>query len=107
MRGYARGSGRCCALRAPRLPTVARLLARLGLTPQRPVRRAFTRDDEACRRWAETEFPAVVRPRRRPRATTPRNPGEKPDGRTLAGRQGTRWPCRRARSAAKSFWKPT
>ena len=41
--------------------TVARLLARLGLSPQRPVRRAFTRDDETCRRWAETEFPAVVR----------------------------------------------
>jgi transposase len=49
--------------------TVARLLARLGLSPQRPVRRAFTRDDEACRRWAETEFPAVVRQMKRRQST--------------------------------------
>ncbi len=49
--------------------TVARLLARLGLSPQRPVRRAFTRDDEACRHWAETEFPAVVRQMQRRQST--------------------------------------
>lgn len=49
--------------------TIARLLARLGLSPQRPVRRAFTRDDEACRRWAKEEFPAVVRQMQRRQAT--------------------------------------
>jgi hypothetical protein len=36
---------------------------------ERPVRRAFTRDDEACRRWAETEFPAVVRQMQRRQST--------------------------------------
>jgi transposase len=45
--------------------TLARLLRRLGLSPQRPVRRAFTRDDEACRDWAETEFPVGRHGRRR------------------------------------------
>jgi transposase len=49
--------------------TVARLLARLGLSPQRPVRRAFTRDDEACRRWAQEEFPAIVRQMHRRQST--------------------------------------
>ncbi len=49
--------------------TVARLLARLGLSPQRPLRRAFTRDEEACRHWAEREFPTVVRQMRRRQST--------------------------------------
>src|SRR5882724_9694130 len=41
--------------------TIARLLRRLGLTPQRPRRRALGRDEAACRQWAQTEFPALVR----------------------------------------------
>lgn len=41
--------------------TVSRMLHAMGLTPQRPVRRAFSRDEEECRRWAEEEFPAIVR----------------------------------------------
>lgn len=49
--------------------TIARMLGRLGLTPQRPVRRAFARDEEACRRWAQEEFPAIVRAMRRRQAT--------------------------------------
>jgi len=49
--------------------TVARTLARLGLTPQKPQRRAFQRDDEACRRWASEEFPAIVRAAKRKQAT--------------------------------------
>lgn len=49
--------------------TIARLLHRLGLSPQRPLRRAFARDDEACRRWAQEEFPALVRAVRRRQAT--------------------------------------
>lgn len=49
--------------------TVARLLARLGLTPQRPVRRAFARDDDACRAWAQEEFPAIVRAMKRRQST--------------------------------------
>jgi len=49
--------------------TIARMLGRLGLTPQRPVRRAFARDEEACRRWAQEEFPAIVRLMRRRQST--------------------------------------
>jgi len=41
--------------------TVSRILRRMGLTPQRPTRRAFQRDEAGCRRWAQEEFPAVVR----------------------------------------------
>jgi transposase len=49
--------------------TVARILRRLGLSPQRPQPRAFRRDEAACQRWAQTDFPAVVRAARRRQAT--------------------------------------
>lgn len=49
--------------------TVGRLLRRLGLTPQRPVRRSFLRDEEEIRAWMSTEFPAIVRQARRRQAT--------------------------------------
>lgn len=48
--------------------TIARLLRELGITPQKPVRRAFQRDDEACRRWMTEEFPKIVRFARRKQA---------------------------------------
>ena len=41
--------------------TVLRLLRSMGLSPQKPVRRAFQRDDEACLRWTTEEFPRVVK----------------------------------------------
>jgi transposase len=49
--------------------TVARILGRLGLTPQKPQRRAFQRDERACRNWAAKEFPAIVRDAKRKQAT--------------------------------------
>jgi transposase len=49
--------------------TIARILHKLGLTPQKPTRRAFQRDDDACQRWATLEFPAIVREARRKQAT--------------------------------------
>jgi transposase len=49
--------------------TVARTLSRLGLTPQIPARRAFQRDEEACLRWAQEEFPAIVRAVKRRQST--------------------------------------
>jgi transposase len=49
--------------------TIARLLRRLGLSPQRPVRRAFRRDEAECQHWAQAAFPAVVRAVRRRQAT--------------------------------------
>jgi transposase len=49
--------------------TIARLLHRLDLTPQQPRRRAIGRDDAVCRRWAQDDFPALVRAVRRRQAT--------------------------------------
>lgn len=49
--------------------TVGRLLRKLGLTPQRPLRQAFQRDEAECRRWAQAQFPAVVREAKRKQAT--------------------------------------
>jgi transposase len=40
--------------------TVSRYLHLLGLTPQKPTRRAFQRNDEACQRWVRDEFPEIV-----------------------------------------------
>ncbi len=51
------------------LTTIARLLNRLGLTPQRPTRQAFQRDEEECRRWATEQFPGIVKRARRKQAT--------------------------------------
>lgn len=48
--------------------TVGRLLRRLGLTPQRPVRRSFLRDEEEIQAWMTKEFPAIVRQAKRRQA---------------------------------------
>ena len=45
--------------------TVARILHRLGLTPQKPKRRAFQRDEDEVRRWMTTDFPNIVRSSKR------------------------------------------
>lgn len=49
--------------------TVTRLLHRMGLTPQVPRKQSFQRDDEACRRWAQEEFPEIVRASKRRQST--------------------------------------
>ena len=41
--------------------TIARLLDRLGITPQKPTRQAFQRDPIECQRWVTAEFPRIVR----------------------------------------------
>ena len=41
--------------------TISRMLRRMGITPQRPTRQAFQRDDVQCQAWAQTEFPRIVR----------------------------------------------
>jgi transposase len=43
------------------LATVGGLLARLGITPQRPLRRAYERDPAAIDHWVQTEYPALRR----------------------------------------------
>ena len=45
--------------------SVGRLLKKLGLSPQRPLRRAYQQDPEAVRRWLEEEYPAIKAEARR------------------------------------------
>ena len=40
---------------------VGELLARLGLTPQKPLQRAYQRDPEAIEKWQREQFPAIAR----------------------------------------------
>ena len=48
--------------------TIARLLHRLGITPQKPTRQAFQRDPIECERWMTEEFPRIVREAQRRQA---------------------------------------
>jgi len=41
--------------------SVGRLLRQLGLSPQRPLYRAWQRDPEAVERWRREEYPALVK----------------------------------------------
>lgn len=40
---------------------VGALLAKLGLTPQKPLQRAYQRDPEAIDKWRREQFPAIAR----------------------------------------------
>jgi transposase len=40
---------------------VGELLAKLGLTPQKPLQRAYQRDPEAIEQWQRERFPAIAR----------------------------------------------
>lgn len=48
--------------------SVCRLLAQLGLTPQRPIWRAYQQKPEAVQRWLEKEFPMFCSLARREKA---------------------------------------
>jgi transposase len=41
------------------ITTVGRILARLDITPQKPLRRAYERDPEAIERWKNQEYPKL------------------------------------------------
>lgn len=41
------------------LQGIGKLLGRLGLSPQRPLVRAYEQDPERVKRWKETEYPAI------------------------------------------------
>ncbi|WP_206001735.1 IS630 family transposase [Paraburkholderia aromaticivorans] len=43
------------------LASVGAMLARLDLTPQKPLQRAYQRDPEAIERWQRDTYPAIVR----------------------------------------------
>jgi transposase len=51
------------------LTTVGQYLRRWGLTPQKPVRRAYERNDAAITRWLATEYPAIAAQAKREKAT--------------------------------------
>jgi transposase len=40
--------------------TVGRMLRSMGLSPQKPTRRAFERDERDCARWADETFPEIA-----------------------------------------------
>jgi transposase len=42
------------------LTAIGELLAKLGLTPQKPLQRAYQRDPEAIERWQRETFPAIA-----------------------------------------------
>jgi transposase len=43
------------------LTAVGELLAKLGLTPQKPLQRAYQRDPEVIERWQRETYPAIAR----------------------------------------------
>jgi len=43
------------------LASIGALLARQGLTPQKPLQRAYQRDPEAIERWQRETYPAIAR----------------------------------------------
>ena len=43
------------------LTAVGEMLARLGLTPQKPLQRAYQRDPEAIEKWQRETFPAIAK----------------------------------------------
>jgi len=43
------------------LTAVGELLAKLGLTPQKPLQRAYQRDPEAIEKWQRETFPAIAK----------------------------------------------
>lgn len=45
--------------------SVGRLLAQLGITPQKPLWRAYQQDSELVRRWVEEEYPRLEREARK------------------------------------------
>lgn len=49
--------------------TVGRLLRRLGLSPQKPLRRAYQQDAESVERWKREEYPKIARRAKRRDAT--------------------------------------
>jgi transposase len=48
--------------------TVGRYLRAWGMSPQKPMRRAYGQSDEAVRRWLEIDYPEIVKRARRERA---------------------------------------
>lgn len=48
--------------------TVGRYLKKWGLTPQKPLRRAYEQDRKAVKHWLDTEYPEICARARREKA---------------------------------------
>jgi transposase len=48
--------------------SVGRLLAQLGITPQKPLWRAYQQDPERVRKWVQEEYPSIAKEAKRLRA---------------------------------------
>ena len=74
---------------------VGALLAKLGLTPQKPLQRAYQRDPAAIEKWQREQFPARGRPKHPvARSTSGMNQGSVPmpcTARPGAGRDKHLW----------------
>lgn len=51
------------------ITSVGRLLKKLGLSPQRPLRRAYQQDETLVKQWIEKEYPAIKRLARKEKAS--------------------------------------
>lgn len=79
------------------LASVGGLLARLGLTAQKPLQRAYQRDPEAIERWQRETYPAIA-------AQAKRAPGRRFISGTNRASAPTRCTARPGPSAAKHPW---
>ncbi|MFT4196300.1 MAG: IS630 family transposase, partial [Pseudoxanthomonas sp.] len=50
------------------LASIGALLARVGLTPQKPLQQAYQRDPAAVARWGQETYPAIMRQAKREKA---------------------------------------
>lgn len=50
------------------LASIGAMLARLGLTPQKPLQRAYQRDPQAIERWVNQTYPAIARQAKKQKA---------------------------------------
>lgn len=50
------------------LTSIGRYLKRWGMSPQKPVRRAYERNDKAIAQWLHQEYPAITRQAKREKA---------------------------------------
>lgn len=104
------------------LASIGTMLARLNLTPQKPLQRDYQRDPEAIERWQHDTYPAIVRQAREENSEIffwdeSRFRADSVHGRTLAQRGETpvveRPGQRQSMSAASAvnskgaFWFPT
>ena len=86
------------------LTAVGELLAKLGLTPQKPLQRAYQRDPAAIETWRRETFPAIAR---QAKATAERpRPRDDELGRLAHGRGIREWWKPRADSASSNADAP-